>query len=139
MNNNTTDTLAALDLLIGTWRYGGELKGESTFSWLPGRQFLLQAGTLTLAGETHTSHEVIGHVKPFMGERAAEITSRAYTDTGDTLDYTWELREGVLTIWGGERDSPAYCRATLAADGNSMSGAWAWPGGGYSYTAERVR
>lgn len=130
--------MRALGSLVGTWRYGGELRGETTFAWLPGGQVLLQVGTLTLAGATLRSHEVIGHMKPFMGEQATEVTSRAYTDTGDTLDYTWELGGDVLTIWGGERDSPAYCQATISADGNAMSGAWHWPGGGYSYTAERV-
>ena len=45
----------------------------------------------------------------------------------------------TLTIWGGERGSPAYYRGTFSQDGNTLSGAWVYPGGGgYESTSKRV-
>lgn len=45
----------------------------------------------------------------------------------------------MLTIWAGERGSPAFYRGTFAADGNSCSGDWVYPGGGgYSSTMTRA-
>lgn len=36
-----------------------------------------------------------------------------------TLDYRYQLDGDVLTIWAGERDSPAYYRGTFSPDGRS--------------------
>jgi hypothetical protein len=46
------------------------------------------------------------------------------------------LEGDTLTIWGGEKGSPPYYRGTLAAadDGDTITGAWVWPGGGYEST-----
>jgi hypothetical protein len=58
---------------------------------------------------------------------------------GNTLDYVYELEGDTLTIWGGEKGSPAYFRGTFSADGNSCAGAWVYPGGGgYESTMTRV-
>ena len=37
-------------------------------------------------------------------------------------------RRGTLTIWTGERGSPAYYTGTFGADGDTLSGAWRYPG-----------
>jgi hypothetical protein len=46
----------------------------------------------------------------------------------DTLDYVYELEGDTLTIWAGERDSPAYYRGTFGDDGHTLTGAWHHPG-----------
>jgi hypothetical protein len=51
---------------------------------------------------------------------------------------TYEIEGDTLTIWGGERGSPAYCRGTFAEDGKSATGAWVYPGGGYDSTMTRI-
>jgi hypothetical protein len=51
----------------------------------------------------------------------------------------YELEGDTLTIWGGEKGSPAYYVGKFSADGNTMTGAWEWPGGGYESTATRVK
>jgi hypothetical protein len=39
----------------------------------------------------------------------------------------------------GERGSPAYYQGTFYDDGNTITGAWHYPGGGgYSTTSRRV-
>jgi hypothetical protein len=72
-------------------------------------------------------------------EPSEDIKSRAYTNTGDTLDYVYELEGDTLTIWGGEKGSPAYYRGTFSADGEILTGAWQWPGGGYEATSTRAQ
>jgi hypothetical protein len=52
----------------------------------------------------------------------------------------YELDGDTLTIWAGERGSPAYYKGTFSADGNSCAGAWVYPGGGgYESTMTRVK
>jgi hypothetical protein len=58
---------------------------------------------------------------------------------GNTLDYVYELEGDTLTIWGGEKGSPAYYRGTFSEDGKTVSGAWHYPGGGgYEATSTRI-
>jgi hypothetical protein len=42
----------------------------------------------------------------------------------------YELEGDTLTIWGGEKGSPAYYQGRFSQDGNTISGAWMYPGGG---------
>ena len=73
--------------------------------------------------------EVIGHDHPYGREPSPEVRSRFYSDTGDTLDYVYELQGDVLVIWSGEVDSPAYFRGTFDETGDVITGAWTYPGG----------
>ena len=77
-----------------------------------------------------------GHLPGYPAASAsAEIHSRVYTSEGDTLDYVYELDSDTLTIWGGQRGSDAHYTGTFSADGGSLTGALAWPGGGYQTTS----
>jgi hypothetical protein len=68
-----------------------------------------------------------------------DIKSRFYSNTGDTLDYVYEIEGDSLKIWAGERDSPAYFEGTFSADDNTLTGAWHYPGGGgYEAVSTRV-
>jgi hypothetical protein len=127
--------LKALDRLVGTWELSGEVSGQVAYEWLDGGFFLIQRVDLVREGRRITGIEVIGHERPFMAEPGEELKSRVYTNTGDTLDYVYELEGDTLTIWGGAKGSPAYARGTFAADGRTCSGAWVFPGdGGYRWT-----
>jgi hypothetical protein len=91
-------------------------------------------------GRRITGIEVIGHDQPFAAGPSEDIRSRFYSNTGDTIDYVYELVGDTLTIWGGEKGSPAYFRGTLSDDGNTLSGAWVYPGGGgYESTSTRIK
>ncbi|MFI9506624.1 hypothetical protein [Nocardia sp. NPDC052566] len=141
MTTHPTDAaLAALDRLVGTWRVSGGAEGTSTYRWLDGGHFLLQEAALTHDGHTFSGLEVIGREKPFGAERPGdELKTRFYSSEGDTLDYVYELAGDTLTIWGGQKGSPAYYRGTFSADGNTLSGAWVYPGGGgYESTMTRI-
>ncbi|NDL55568.1 hypothetical protein [Phytoactinopolyspora mesophila] len=129
----------ALDRLVGTWKVSGEAEGTISFGWLPGGFFLKQDVDLEQFGMHVMGSEIIGREKPFGAEQpSTEITSRFYSNTGDTLDYVYELDGDTLTIWGGEKGSAAYFKGEFSADGNTLTGGWVWPGGGYTSTATRV-
>lgn len=126
--------------LVGRWRVGGGVTGTVTYRLLDGGFFLVQDVALEQYGRPVTGIEVIGREKPFGAQTPGEdIRSRFYDSEGHTFDYVYELEGDVLTIWGGEKGSPAYFRGTFAADGNSLAGAWVYPGGGgYESTMTRV-
>jgi len=107
------------------------------YEWMKGGFFLLQY--VDLGG--NQGLEIIRHERKFGEAPSPDIKSRYYgNNDGSTLDYVYELEGDTLTIWFGERGSPAYYKGTFSADGNTLSGAWVYPGGGgYSSTATRVK
>ena len=100
--------------LVGTWEMSGEVSGTVTYEWMEGGFFLIQRVDLEQYGQRIKGIEIIGHEKPFGSEPSEEIKSRFYSNTGDTLDYVYELEGDTLTIWGGERGSPRMPRAKSA-------------------------
>ena len=132
--------LAALDRLVGTWKVTGGTEGTVTYRWLEGGFFLLQDVVLEQFGQPICGLEVIGREKPFGAEEPGpDLRSRFYGNQGETWVYVYELEGDTLTIWGGEKGSPAYFQGTFDADGDVLSGAWIYPGGGgYDTTMTRV-
>ena len=129
----------SIDRLVGAWELSGEVRGKVSYEWMEGGYFLIQHVDLEQHGHRIKGIEIIGHEKPFGSEPSEEIKSRFYSNTGDTLDYVYELEGETLTIWGGERGSPAYYRGIFSEDGNTLSGAWHYPGGGgYEASSTRV-
>jgi len=127
------------DRLVGTWEMSGEVSGTVTYEWMEGGFFLIQRVDLEQYGQRIKGLEIIGHEKPFGSEPSEEIKSRFYSNTGDTLDYVYELEGNTLTIWGGERGSPAYAKSEFSEDDKTGSGEWVYPGGGgYQFTMTRA-
>ena len=132
--------LRSLDRLVGRWRLTGEAEGEIEYEWLEGNFFLLQRVDMQQSGMPVKGLEVIGRERPFGAPGPSEdIKSRFYGSQGETFDYVYEMEGDTLTIWGGEKGSPAYFRGEFSADGNVLDGGWVYPGGGgYRSTATRV-
>ena len=131
--------LKNLDRLVGTWEVSGGAQGRVSFDWMEGGFFLIQRVDLEQHGQRIKGLEIIGHEKPFGYEPSEEIKSRFYSNMGDTLDYVYELQGDTLTIWGGERGSPAYAKSQFSEDGKGGSGEWVYPGGGgYRFTMTRI-
>jgi hypothetical protein len=151
-DNNTTNNAQAhqqppqpspdlknLDRLVGPWEVSGGAQGRVSFEWMEGGFFLIQHVDLEQYGQRIKGIEIIGHERPFGEEPGEEIMSRFYSNTGDTLDYAYELEGNTLTIWGGQKGSPAYSKGTFS-DGDTLSGEWVYPGGGgYRSTMTRVK
>lgn len=133
--------MRGLDRLAGTWAVSGGAEGQVTYEWLEGRFFLIQRVDLEQFGQRSRGIEIIGRERPFGAtEPGQDIRSRYYDNHGNTFDYVYDLDGDVLTIWGGERGSPAFYRGTFGEDGDSLSGSWTYPdGGGYSSTSTRIR
>jgi hypothetical protein len=131
--------LRDLDRLVGTWQVSGGAKGESTYEWMEGEFFLVQRLDLEQHGMRVKGLEIIGHERPFGADPSADIRSRFYDNMGNTLDYVYELEGDILTIWGGEKGSPAYYRGTFSEDGRTITGEWVYPdGGGYQSTMTKT-
>ena len=133
--------LKGLNRLIGTWKQSGELDGEITYEWAEGGFFMIQQVDLVQHGNKIKGMEIIGHEFTFGSEPSQDIKSRFYSYLdGMTLDYVYEIEGDVLTIWGGERGSPAYYKGQFSEDGNILTGRWVYPGGGgYEATSTRVK
>lgn len=132
--------LKSLDRLVGTWKVSGGAQGQVTYEWMAGGFFLMQHFDLELGGHEIKGIEIIGHLKPFEGQPSEAIKTRIYDNLGNTFDYVYELEGDTLTIWGGEKGSPAYYKGTFSADGDTNTGAWVYPGGGgYESTMTRVK
>ncbi len=131
--------IQALGRLLGTWRVSGGAEGTVRYEWLPGGFFLLQHIDLRQYGQSVQGLEVIGHEQPFGEAPSEDIKSRYYDSQGNTFDYVYELEGDRLTIWAGERGSPAFYRGTFSPDGTTCTGAWVYPGGGgYDSVMERA-
>ncbi|WP_350348242.1 hypothetical protein ABIQ69_16660 [Agromyces sp. G08B096] len=128
--------LRSLDRLVGTWTVSGEAEGTVVYEWTEGGFFLLQH--VELGGTKGL--EVIGHLRGYGESPSADIRSRYYGfSEGETLDYTYEIVGDTLTIWMGERGSPAYYEGTFSEDDSTLTGAWHYPGGGgYSTVSTRL-
>lgn len=126
--------------MVGTWKISGDAQGTVTYEWMEGGFFLVQHLDLDHSGHKIKGIEIIGHEQGFGAEPSAEIKTRVYSYLdGMTLDYVYEIEGDTLTIWGGEKGSPAYFKGNFSDDGNVFRGSWVYPSGGYSTVATRVK
>ncbi|ONI75429.1 hypothetical protein BWI15_06135 [Kribbella sp. ALI-6-A] len=133
-----TAGLKALDRLVGEWTVTGGAEGVVKYEWMEGGYFLLQTVELEQYGQQIKGLEIIGNLRPFGEPAGADVVSRFYDSTGNTLDYTYELDGDKLTIWGGPKGSPAYFEGTFSDGDRVMAGEWIYPGGGgYQSTMTR--
>lgn len=132
--------LRSLDRLVGTWNVTEGAQGTIRYEWMEGGFFLIQYYDFDHDGHQVKGMEIIGHEQKFGEEPSADIKARIYDTMGNTFEYVYEMEGDTLTIWGGEKRSPAYYRGTFSADGNVLTGGWTYPGGGgYSTTTTRVK
>jgi len=132
--------VSALERLVGTWTVTGGAEGTVTYEWMPGRFFLQQKVELEQYGQQISGLEVIGHLHPFGEKPSEDVHSRFYDNQGNTLDYVYELTGDTLMIWAGAKGSPAFFEGHFDQDDRSLSGEWAYPGGGgYQSVMTRVR
>lgn len=107
---------------------------------MEGGFFLIQRIDLEKHGRRIKGIEIIGHEWPFGAELGEDVKSRFYDNLSNTLDYVYELEGDALTIWGGEKGSPAYYKGTFSDDGTTVSCEWVYAGGGgYESTMTRVK
>ena len=133
--------LKSLEKLVGTWNVSGpDISGQVRYEWLEGGFFLVQHFDFIHSGHEVKGLELIGYEKGFGAEPSQDIKSRIYDNMGNTFEYVYEVNDDTLTIWAGEKGSPACYRGEWRDDGNTNAGAWVYPGGGgYESTMTRVK
>ncbi len=129
--------LKSLDKLVGTWKASGETTGELSYEWMEGGFFLIARGDTEQNGQRTKHVEIIGYDHEAGAEPADTLTSRLYTNRGDSLSYTHEIDDKGMTSWFGPKGSPAFFKARWIDD-DTLTGAWEWPGGGYKLTLSRA-
>lgn len=126
--------LRTLDRLIGEWMVDGDnMSGKIRFEWMEGGYFLVQHVDLLHDGRKITGMEIIG-----WDEARQVLASQFFGNDGIIFPYVWVVDNDTLTIWGGEVGSAAKYEGKFSDDGNSNSGAWEWPGGGYRSSMTRA-
>ncbi len=150
-DNNTSQTieqpptpnpgLRQLDRLVGTWKVSGpDIEGQVIFEWMEGGFFLMQHVDFVHGGRKIKGIEIIGYERGYGdAEPNPNIKSHLFDNAGNTFDYTYEVDDKFLMIWGREKGSPAYYKGEWSDDGDSNTGAWVWPGGGYESTMTRIK
>jgi hypothetical protein len=128
--------LHTLDRLVGTWAVDGpETVGTVRYAWFDDEAFLVQTIDLLGAGQTATRGvEYIG-----WDPETRTLRSHFFGNSGEILEYTYDLTGDTLTIWFGSPDSPAKFVGTFDSTGNRNLGAWQWPGGGYETNMTRTQ
>ena len=127
--------LKKLNKLIGTWKVSGGAEGQVTYKWMEGDFFLIQHVDLN----DNKGIEIIGYGRSWEGIESPDCVSHYFDNKGNLFTYVYELEDDILTIWGGQRGSPAYYKGKFSEDGNTLTGSWVYPGGGYESTAIKVK
>jgi predicted SnoaL-like aldol condensation-catalyzing enzyme len=99
---------------------------------------VLEVKRAVAEGEFVVVHSHVRHKRGDLGVAVVHI-SHYFETIGNLFEYVWEVSDDTLTIWGGYVGSPAHFKGKFSADGNSNTGRWEWPGGGYESTMTRVK
>lgn len=115
------------------------MQGTVTFEWMEGGFFLIQRVDFGQHGQRITGIEVIGHERRFGAEPSEDIRSRFYSNTGDTLDYVYELEGDILTIRAGQRGGCGVLQRHIQRRQRYHYRRLALPGsGGYEAISTRI-
>jgi hypothetical protein len=124
MKKETKNTiLKSLDRLVGTWKAsdpsGAEgVKGQVTFEWMEGGNFLMQHVNL---GEAK-GIEIIGY-----DEKSKSLKSHYFEgSTGKHLEYTYQLENDTLTVSIDMPQAKGQFIGKFNDDNNAYTGRWDW-------------
>jgi hypothetical protein len=120
--------LKRLDRYVGTWAMEGHLvgsddtniKGQASFSWLPGGFFLEQRFQMDFMGLMIESLELIG-----FDPDTQSFPSTVYSNLSPTpLPYRWEVADDAVTITVSYGPLDSTFKGTFHEGGQSFSGGW---------------
>jgi len=124
MKKDTRNTkLKRLDRLVGTWKTsdpsGGKgIKGQSSFEWMEGGNFLMQHMD---SGEAK-GIEIIGY-----DEKSKSLTSHYFDgSTGKHLEYTYLLENDTLTVSIDMPKAKGQFIGKFNDDNSEYVGRWDW-------------
>jgi hypothetical protein len=132
------DLKALGDRLVGTWKISGDNEGETTWEWMEGGFFLIQRGWSRREGIEQRYMQIIGYERTPGAEPADCDYRPAVHEPRRHAVVPCEVEGDTMTIWMGDKGSPAVYTGTFAADGKTIEGEWVWSGGGYKETMTRI-
>jgi Protein of unknown function (DUF1579) len=120
--------LKRLEPFLGTWKLEGHLvgstenniKGSTSFRWLPGGFFLEQTFELDFMGMTIHSLELIGY-EPATDTFPSTVFSNV---SPSPLPYRWEVEDGKVKISVSYGPMDSTFTGQFTQDGRSFSGGW---------------
>jgi hypothetical protein len=119
--------LRRLDRLVGTWTMEGNLvssdekniRGKTTFRWLPGGFFLEQRARIDFMGLQIDSLELIGY-----DPETETFRSTVYSNfSPEPLPYKWDIEGDTLTITVSHGPLDATFTGSWR-EGGTFSGGW---------------
>lgn len=127
--------LQQLRHLVGTWTNEGAAPGRSTYSLALGGHYLVQQfETTTPRGRRLTGIEYIT-----WDADTQTLRSHLMADDGSNFAYTYQVDEdGTCWTWFGDKGSANFFKGRLSKDGQTITGRWQWPGGGFDTVSRRV-
>ncbi len=120
--------LKRLDRLVGTWSMEGHLvgsdenniKGQTTYRWLPGGFFLEQHVKMNFMGMEIDSLELIGY-----DPQTQAFASNVFSNLSPVpLPYKWDMQGDTLTISVSYGPLDAAFKGKFSQDGESFAGGW---------------
>lgn len=120
--------LKRLDRFVGTWTMEGHLvgssenniKGQTTYRWLPGGFFFEQRIELDFIGMKIHSLELIGY-----DPETGTFPSTVYSNLSPApLPYRWDISDDTVTISVSYGPLDATFQGKFSEDGKSFSGGW---------------
>jgi|GEM_PF-1115692 len=134
--------------LIGSWdlrhrdlNTKAEWGGNDTFEWLPGGRFLAfhhhEDGNDSTGGIDGVM--IIGNEMGWEeSQPGSEIVGQWFeSSSGHHYKYIWEIKGNTIQFWLNSKQSGMSFKGDFSEDGNMVSGAWRWPGGGYELIMRR--
>jgi hypothetical protein len=134
INKTPNPALKKLERLIGTWQQSGEYNGTSTFELMEGGFFIIQHFDGIIYGRHIKGIEYIG-----FDDDTKTLRSHLMGIDGSNFTYTWDMDGNTWTIWFGEKGSDNFYTGIISKDGDTVTGGWQWPGGGYKATLTRIK
>jgi hypothetical protein len=137
--------LQPLTKLVGTWELahqdlntGEQWGGKDTFEWLPGGYFMVfhheedkGINGMMILGfekgweETAPGKEIVGHWFE--------------SSSGFHYRYIWEVDDHTVQFWLNDKNSNMQFKGEFNEAGDTITGTWKWPGGGYTLVMKRVQ
>jgi hypothetical protein len=153
MDENISGTYAPLQpfaRLIGKWdlthsdlNTKEEWTGNDTFEWLPGGRFLTFRHHEDGSNNAQDGIDGLMIIGNEMGweetKPDAEIVGHWFeSSSGHHYKYIWEIEGNAIQFWLISKQSGMSFKGTFSEDGNTITGAWKWPGGGYNLVMQRA-
>src|SRR5687768_12060367 len=60
------------------------------------------------------------------------------SSSGFHYKYIWEVDDQTVQFWLNDKNSNMQFKREFSEDGNTITGTWKWPGGGYTLVMTRI-